>query len=60
MHSPLGSREHCAAVRRRLAEFAAGERLFAGAVIEGRRFLLSQEAIAEEIGRRAQPGGGSR
>lgn len=44
--SPLGSRRHNAAVRRRLA---SGE---GGAAALGRRFLLSKEALAEELGRR--------
>ena len=44
--SPLGSRRHNAAVRRRLA---AGE---GGAARIGRRHLLSRRALAEELGRR--------
>lgn len=54
--SPLGSRKHCAAVRRRIAEHAAGERAISGASIVGRRCLLTQEALAEEMGHeRGQP-----
>jgi len=41
--SPLGSRRHCAVVRRRVA---AGD---SGACKVGRRFLLTQEALAEEL-----------
>ncbi len=51
--SPLGTRRHCAAVRRRLDH---GE---PGAAIVGRRHLLSATALAEELGRtsalRARP-----
>ncbi len=43
--SPLGSRRHHAAVRRRLA------RGLPGAAIVGRRHLLSSEALAEELAR---------
>lgn len=43
--SPLGARRHCAAVKRRLAR---GE---AGAAKVGRRYLLSPEALSEELGR---------
>jgi hypothetical protein len=54
--SPLGSRKHCAAVRRRITEHDAGERPISGASINGRRFLLTQEALAEELGtERGQP-----
>lgn len=41
--SALGSRRHCAAVRRRLAK---GE---PGAAVVGRRHLLSAESLAEEL-----------
>lgn len=41
--SPLGARRHAAAVRRRLER---GER---GAGMAGRKFLLSSEALAEEL-----------
>ena len=41
--SPLGHRRHCAAVKRRVA---AGD---AGAAIVGRRHLLSQQALADEL-----------
>lgn len=41
--SPLGSRRHCAAVRRRI------DRGQPGASIVGRRHLLSREALAEEL-----------
>jgi hypothetical protein len=44
-HSPLGSRRHCAAVRRRRAE-ALG-----GAEIIGKRHLLTRAALAEELDR---------
>ncbi len=42
--SPLGARRHIRAVRRRVA---AGE---AGASIVGRRYLLTREALNEELG----------
>lgn len=42
--SELGPKKHCAAVRRRIAERKPGAR------INGRRFLLSQEAMVEELG----------
>jgi hypothetical protein len=41
--SPLGPRRHCAAVKRRLA---TGQ---PGAVRAGRRYLLSEAALAEEL-----------
>lgn len=41
--SPLGRRRHCAAVRRRVA---AGQH---GAFVVGRRHLLTQEALQEEL-----------
>ena len=41
--SPLGSRRHVAATRRRIAH---GE---SGAAQVGRRFLLSREAVTEEL-----------
>jgi hypothetical protein len=47
--SPLGARRHCAAAKRRMAR---GE---PGAAKVGRRYLLSREALREELGRR--PGG---
>jgi hypothetical protein len=47
--SQLGRRRHIAAVRRRLAEGKPG------ASVVGRRFLLSQEAHAEELGRLQPP-----
>ena len=43
--SPLGRRRHCAAVRRRVSR---GD---PGAVLVGRRHLLSPEALAEELRR---------
>lgn len=46
--SPLGPRRHIAAVRRRLS---AGND---GAGQSGRKYLLSPEAIAEELGRPAE------
>lgn len=52
--SILGNRKHIAAVRRRLAATPPEP----GARVVGRRYLLSQEAIAEELGRasKASPG----
>jgi hypothetical protein len=47
--SPLGARRHCAAVRRRVA------RAQPGAAIVGRRYLLSPEALSEELGLRGRP-----
>lgn len=44
-NSPLGSRRHIDAVKRRMA---AGQ---PGASHVGRRYLLSQEALGEELGR---------
>jgi len=41
--SPLGQRRHCAAVKRRIA---AGDEV---AAIVGRRHLLSQQALANEL-----------
>jgi hypothetical protein len=41
--SPLGARRHCAAVKRRVAQGAEG------AAVIGRRHLLSQEALADEL-----------
>lgn len=41
--SPLGNRRHCAIVRRRAAR---GD---LGAVVDGKRFLLSREALREEM-----------
>jgi hypothetical protein len=52
-HSPeaaFGVRWHCRAVRRRRAEGKPG------AVIEGRRYLLTREAMNEEIMRSPKPG----
>jgi hypothetical protein len=52
-HSPeaaLGVRWHCRAVRRRRAEGKPG------AAIEGRRYLLTREAMNEEILRSPKPG----
>lgn len=46
--SPLGPRRHCAAVRRRMG---AGE---GGASKVGRRYLLTREALAEELHRLGQ------
>lgn len=43
--SALGRRRHCAAVKRRVASGATG------AAIVGRRHLLSQEALSEELAR---------
>lgn len=47
--SPLGRRRHIQAVRRRLA---AG---LDGAGRSGRRYLLSADALAEELARPAEP-----
>lgn len=47
--SPLGPRKHCAAVRRRLA---ANE---GGAARVGKRHLLTQEALQEELRRESGP-----
>lgn len=47
--SPLGPRRHCEAVKRRLAEG-----LFGAAHI-GRRYLLSPEALAEELAGISRP-----
>jgi hypothetical protein len=41
--SPLGNRRHCTAVRRRVAK---GD---LGAVVDGKRFLLSRGALQEEM-----------
>jgi hypothetical protein len=49
--SPLGRRRHCSAVRRRIA---SGE---SGAAIVGRKHLLSQEALSEELHRLKKPNG---
>lgn len=51
--SPLGSRNHIAAVKRRIAEEReAGEPPGTrGAFVAKRQFLLTQEALAEELGR---------
>jgi hypothetical protein len=45
-HSPLGPRRHCKAVQRRVAD---GSR---DAAIVGRRQLLSQSALTEELSRK--------
>jgi hypothetical protein len=47
--SDLGPKRHCAIVRRRIAENKSG------AVIAGRRHMLSPEAYAEECGTRFRP-----
>jgi hypothetical protein len=47
--SDLGPKRHCAVVRRRIYEDKPG------ALIIGRRHLLSPEAYAEESGRRFRP-----
>ena len=41
--SPLGNRRHCSAVRRR------AQRGDLGAVVDGKRFLLSRAALQEEM-----------
>lgn len=54
--SPLGNRRHCAIVRRRVAR---GD---LGAVIDRKRFLLSREALREEmcgLGRNRDPESGA-
>jgi hypothetical protein len=43
--SPLGRRRHCYAVRRRISEHQPG------AAVVGRRHLLTQEALTEELSR---------
>lgn len=48
--SPLGRRRHCAAVRRRVL---AGDE---GAAIVGRHFLLSPQALRDELALASQPG----
>lgn len=47
--SPLGSRRHIAAVRRRMTLGSDG------AAQVGRRFLLSRDALTEELGRASDP-----
>lgn len=47
--SPLGRRRHCAAVRRRVL---AGDE---GAAIVGRHFLLSHQALRDELALASQP-----
>lgn len=54
-YSPLGSRRHVAAVRRRVLRRKPGEVL--DAAIIGRRYLLTVDALAEEYFR---PGRGVR
>jgi hypothetical protein len=51
-HSSLKPRIHIAAVKRRLAEAEAQgvAPRFLGAKVQGRRFLLSQESMAAELG----------
>ncbi len=53
--SPLGARLHNAAVRRRIAEHARGELAISGASVVGKRHYLTQEALAEELGRASGP-----
>jgi len=48
--SDLSVRQHCKAVRRRRAEGKGG------AAIQGRRYLLTREALWEEMGRSPKPG----
>lgn len=50
--SPLGSRRHIAAVRRRMARRQPGAEL--DAFVIGRRYLLSIDAVAEEYFRPAR------
>lgn len=56
--SVLGSRIHIAAVKRRLAAVGPDAVAAPGARWDRakRRYYLNQEAIAEEIGRRSDPG----
>lgn len=49
--SPLGSRLHRAAVRRRIGEFESGELRARDAWIVGKRCLLTRAALTEELGR---------
>jgi hypothetical protein len=57
-HSALTPRIHIAAAKRRLAEASAQgvSPRFLGVDVRGRRYLLSQEAMAEEVGRREAKG----
>lgn len=57
-NSALTRRIHIDAVKRRLAKASAEgvSPRFLGARVQGRRFLLSQEAMAEEIGDREAKG----
>lgn len=48
-HSPLRSRKHCAATRRLVAE--GDPRAF----VNGRRHLMTEEAVAEEMARLTPP-----
>lgn len=54
--SPLGSRKHMAAVKRRVAEAEARgvAPIELGAAIDGDRFYLTQEALADELGERTR------
>jgi hypothetical protein len=47
--SDMSVRRHCAAVRRRMSQGLSG------AFVDGRRHLLSREALAEELGRSSRP-----
>lgn len=51
--SPLGPRKHIAAVRRRIAEAETRgvSSVELGAAVDRRRYLLTAESIAEELGR---------
>lgn len=54
--SPLGSRKHIAAVKRRAAE-AESQGILPielGAAIDGEKYYLSEEALAEELGERTR------
>lgn len=57
-NSALTPRVHIAAVKRRLAEASAQgvSPRFLGAKVQGRRFLLSQESMAQELGARVAKG----
>lgn len=54
--SPLGSRRHRAAVTRRIAEFSARQRSERDAWIIGREYLLSREALEEELAHASRGG----
>lgn len=57
-NSTLGRRIHIDAVKRRIeaARVRGVNSRELGAMVDGRRYLLSQESMAEELGRRAAQG----